>query len=133
MQRAKRWHQIEQLSRPARNGSSCVRLFEDRLNIASYFNYDSFSICNIRIYHVRHHDPIHTVILFLEIMWPAQRKRKQSVEYKTKELYGQRTWTISLTKLKPPGPMRDPANRYPVITCKCDCMDDTTLIGVLQK
>ena len=29
----------------------------------------------------------------------------------------QHTCTISLTKLKPPGPMRDPANKYPVITC----------------
>lgn len=30
----------------------------------------------------------------------------------------QHTCTISQTKLKPPGPIRDPANKYPVMTCK---------------
>lgn len=35
----------------------------------------------------------------------------------------QHTWTISLTKLKPPGPIRDPASKYPVITCNVKTID----------
>jgi hypothetical protein len=35
------------------------------------------------------------------------------------------TCTISLTKLKPPGPITDPASRYPVITCKISKQEET--------